>query len=72
MLTDTAFRVVTSGFYGAVTEALRQLGPAWPPILIVVMLAPAIVQLLEFPVHLVAIPNAVKERPVVSNRPATL
>jgi len=51
MLTETAFRVVTSGFYGAVTEALRQLEPAWLAILIVLILAPAVVQLLEFAVH---------------------
>ena len=52
MLTETAFRVVTSGFYGAVTEAIRKLEPAWLAILIVLMLAPAVVQLLEFAVHL--------------------
>jgi hypothetical protein len=52
MLTETAFRVVTSGFYGAVTEALRKLEPAWLAILIVLLLAPAVVQVLEFGVHL--------------------
>ena len=52
MLTETAFRVVTSGFYGAVIEGLRKLEPTWLAILIVLMLAPAVVQLLEFAVHL--------------------
>jgi len=52
MLIEMAFRVVTSGFYGAVTEALRQLEPAWLAILIVLMLAPATVQLLAFGIHL--------------------
>jgi hypothetical protein len=54
MLTETAFRVVTSGFYGAVTESIRQLQPAWLAILIVLMLAPAAVQLLELAVHLLS------------------
>ena len=51
MLTETAFRVVTSGFYGAVTEAIRKLEPAWLGILIVLMLAPAVVQVLKLAVH---------------------
>lgn len=52
MSVETAFRVVTSGFYGAIIQALRQLQPAWLAILIVLLLAPAVVQLLEFAVHL--------------------
>ena len=51
MLTETAFRVVMSGFYGAVIQTFRELEPAWLSILIVLMLAPAAVQLLEFAVH---------------------
>lgn len=54
MFAETAFRVVTSGFYGAVTEAIRKLKPAWLAILIVLVLAPAAVQLLELGVHVVS------------------
>lgn len=58
MMAETAFRVVTSGFYGGVTEAIRQLEPAWLAVLIVLMMAPAVVQLLEFAVHLfIGTPN---------------
>src|ERR1700733_4773982 len=54
MVAETAFRVVTSGFYGAVTQAIRRLEPPWLGIAIVLFLAPAAVQLLEFAVHLLS------------------
>lgn len=53
MFVETAFRAITSGFYGAVTQALRRLQPAWLAIAIILVIAPAAVQLLEYAVHLV-------------------
>jgi hypothetical protein len=43
--------VVTSGFYGALTQAIRRLEPPWVAITIILVLAPAAVQVLEFGVH---------------------
>ena len=54
MFAETAFRAITSGFYGAVTQALRRLEPAWLAIVIVLVLAPAAVQLMEYAVHVVS------------------
>ncbi len=51
MFAETAFRVVTSGFYGAVTQAIRKLEPPWLAVMVVLVLAPAAVQLLELGVH---------------------
>ena len=51
MFAETAFRVVTSGFFGAATQAIRRLEPPWLAVLLVLVLAPAAVQLLEFGVH---------------------
>ena len=51
MFAETAFRVVTSGFYGALTQAIRRLEPPWLAIIIILVVAPAAVQLLEFVVH---------------------
>ncbi len=51
MFAETVFRVLTSGFYGALTQALRRLEPPWVAFTIILVLAPAAVQLLEFLVH---------------------
>lgn len=51
MLIETSFRALTSGFYGAITQALRKMEPPWLAILIIVVLAPAVVQVLEAGVH---------------------
>ena len=51
MFAETLFRVVTSGFYGALTQAFRRLEPPWLALTIILVLAPAAVQLLEFLVH---------------------
>jgi hypothetical protein len=51
MFAETAFRVLTSGFYGALTQAFRRLEPPWVAFAIILVLAPAAVQLLEFLVH---------------------
>ena len=59
MFTETAFRVVTSGFYGAATQAIRKLEPAWLAVLIVLVLAPVAVQILDYGIHLLhGTPNA--------------
>ena len=51
MLLETAFRAITSGFYGALIQAIRKLKPAWLAVLIIVVIAPAAVQGLEYLVH---------------------
>ncbi len=51
MLAEAAFRAVTSGFWGAFTQALRLMQPEWLAILLVVGVAPVLVQGLEFLVH---------------------
>ena len=51
MFAETAFRVVTSGFYGALTQVIRRLEPPWVSIVIILVVAPAAVQLLELMVH---------------------
>lgn len=51
MLAETIFRVITSGFYGALTQAIRKLEPPWIAFTIVLILAPAAVQFMEFLVH---------------------
>ena len=51
MMAETAFRVITSGFYGAFTQALRRMEPAWLAIALVLVIAPAFVQGLELLVH---------------------
>jgi hypothetical protein len=66
MFAETAFRVVTSGFYGAVTQAIRRLEPAWLAVLIVLVLAPAAVQLLELGVHFVSKTPNLKTGVIVS------
>ena len=52
MFAETAFRVITPGFYGALRQAFRRLEPPWVAFAIILVLAPAAVQLLEFLVHL--------------------
>jgi hypothetical protein len=66
MLTETAFRVVTSGFYGAFVESIRKLEPAWLAVLIVLLIAPAAVQVLEFAVHVFSGTSNVKTGVLVS------
>ena len=52
MVAETAFRVVTSGFYGAATQAIRTLEPAWLAVALVLVVAPLIVQVAEYGFHL--------------------
>ena len=54
MFAETVFRVITSGFYGAFTQGIRKLEPAWLSVAIVLILAPLAVQVMEFAVHRVS------------------
>ena len=51
MNTEFAFRGVTSGFYGAITEAFREAEPPWAAALAVMLLLPIANHSLEFFVH---------------------
>jgi hypothetical protein len=44
MLTETVFRAVTSGFWGAFTQAVRLLEPEWLAIFLVMIVAPIVVR----------------------------
>jgi hypothetical protein len=50
-LTELVFRGITSGFYGALTEAFREVEPAWEGALAVMLLLPIANHSLEFVVH---------------------
>lgn len=50
-LTELAYRGVTAGFYGALTQAFRDARPAWAGMLAAMILLPAVSHLLEFVVH---------------------
>jgi hypothetical protein len=51
MQTELVFRGVTSGFYGALTEAFREAEPAWEAALTVMVLLPLANHSLELLVH---------------------
>lgn len=51
MLTEFAFRGTTSGFYGAITQSLRRIEPAWRAVAAAFVLLPAVQHSLEFLVH---------------------
>jgi hypothetical protein len=52
LLAETAFRAFTSGFWGAFTQAVRLMQPAWLAVLLVVVVAPVVVQSLNLLIHL--------------------
>ncbi len=52
LLAETAFRAFTSGFWGAFTQAVRLMEPAWLGVLLVVVVAPVVVQSLNLLIHL--------------------
>jgi hypothetical protein len=52
LLTELAFRGVTSGFYGALTEAFRFAEPEWAAALVAMILLPLTGHSAEFAVHL--------------------
>lgn len=51
LLTDMAFRMAFSGFYGSLTQAFRRCEPVWAATLFVMVVLPAISHGLEFVVH---------------------
>ncbi len=51
LMTELAFRGVTSGFYGALTEAFRFAEPEWAASLVAIILLPLTGHSLEFAVH---------------------
>ena len=51
MQTELVFRGVTSGFYGALTEAFREAEPAWEAVVTVMVLLPLANHSLELLVH---------------------
>ncbi len=51
---EAAFRVVASGFYGVVAQAMRNARPIWLSALIVTFALPALIQVLEAFVHIQA------------------
>jgi hypothetical protein len=50
-LTELAYRGVTAGFYGALTQAFRDARPAWAGMVAAMILLPGVSHLLEFIVH---------------------
>lgn len=50
-LTELVFRCVTSGFYGAITQAFRNARPVWAGTAAAMLLLPLLTHLLEFAVH---------------------
>jgi hypothetical protein len=51
MKTELVFRGVTSGFYGALTEAFREAEPPWAAALTVMVLLPVANHSIEFLIH---------------------
>lgn len=50
-LTEIWFRLLTSGFYGALTQRLRQIEPAWKGLLAAIVILPTCGHGLEIAVH---------------------
>ena len=50
-LAELAFRFITSGFYGALTQSFRRVRPAWTGALTVALLLPALSHSTEWLVH---------------------
>jgi hypothetical protein len=51
MLAEFAWRVLTSGFYGSVTESLRRAQPAWAAVLAAMVFLPLVNHSMEFMIH---------------------
>jgi hypothetical protein len=52
MLAEFAYRAITAGFYGAITQAFRNAQPAWAASLTALILLPLLSHSLELAVHL--------------------
>ena len=51
MLAELAFRSVTSGFYGAITESFSLARPAWAATMVAIVALPFLAHSMEFVVH---------------------
>jgi hypothetical protein len=51
MFAETIFRAVTSGFYGALTQTLRNLQPAWLAVGLIAVVTPLVLQAMEYGFH---------------------
>lgn len=51
MAAEFAFRIMTSGFYGSITQAFRRSEPAWVATLVAMVLLPLFSHSLEFGIH---------------------
>ena len=51
MLAEYAYRALTSGFYGAITQAIGEVEPEWQAYLGAMLVLPACSHSLEFAVH---------------------
>jgi hypothetical protein len=51
MLAELAFRSVTSGFYGAITESFSLARPAWAATVVAMVALPFLAHSMEFVVH---------------------
>src|SRR5579859_1703302 len=51
MLAELAYRGLTAGFYGALTQAFRKAKPVWAANLTVTLLLPLLQHSIEFGVH---------------------
>jgi hypothetical protein len=51
MFAESIFRAITSGFYGAIVQALRNMEPPWLAAFVISLVLPAGIQALEYLVH---------------------
>lgn len=51
MMLESAFYIVTAGFYGALLESFRKAQPAWKATLVMMVMLPSINHTLEFLLH---------------------
>jgi hypothetical protein len=52
MLVEAVFRASTTGFFAAVTQALRKAQPTWKALLVMLTIFPAITLALDLPLHM--------------------
>lgn len=51
MLAEFAYRAVSAGFYGALTQSFRRVEPAWKGTLGALLLVPVLTHSIEFTIH---------------------
>jgi len=66
MFVEGIFRAFTSGFYGAFTQLLRNLQPAWIPVVILAVITPLLLQALEIAFHVFAGTPNLRQSAVIS------